>query len=92
MHGWRQFKEIFLCSFLSEDYEDVASRKLLERKQGVRDFAFHYLALCLRWKLEMSEKDIVQAILRNCNPRLASLLRGTVGSVSELVRIRTQIE
>lgn len=40
----------------------------------------------------MSEKDIVLAILRNCNPRLGSLLRGTVTNVGELVRIGTQIE
>ncbi len=40
----------------------------------------------------MKEKEIVQAILRNCNPRLASLLRDTVKEVSELVRIGTQIE
>lgn len=49
VHGWRQFKEIFIRPFLSDDYEDVASRKLLERKQGakegIRDFAFHYRAL-----------------------------------------------
>lgn len=40
----------------------------------------------------MSEKDILLAILRNCNPRLASLLRRTVTNVGELVRIGTQIE
>ncbi len=96
VHSWGQFKDIFLRSFLSEDYEDVASRRLVERKQGakesIRDFAFHYRALCLRWRKNMSEKDIVLAILRNCNPRLASLLRGTVTNVGELVRIGTQIE
>lgn len=96
VHNWRQFKESFLHSFLSEDYEDVAARKLLEKRQGtkesIRDFAFHYRALCLRWRKEMSEKEVVQAILRNCNPRLASLLRGTIKDVGELVRIGTQIE
>lgn len=40
----------------------------------------------------MMKKDIVLAILRNCNPRLASLLRGSVTNVGELVRIGTQIE
>ncbi len=96
MQNWKQFKKAFLLSFLSEDYEEVAARKLLERKQGqkesIRDFAFQYRALCLRWKSEKPEKEVVQAILRNCNPRLASLLRGTVKEVGELVRIGTQIE
>ncbi|XP_058607613.1 activity-regulated cytoskeleton-associated protein-like [Onychostoma macrolepis] len=76
--NWKHFKERFLHSFLSEDYKDVAARKLLERKQGTkesfRDFAFQYRALCLRWRKDMSEREMVQAILRNCNPRLASLL------------------
>ncbi|XP_058625178.1 uncharacterized protein LOC131536335 [Onychostoma macrolepis] len=94
--SWKQFKEKFLLSFLSEDYQDVAARKLAERKQGpkesLRDFAYHYRALCLRWKKDMTEKEMIQAILRNCNPRLASLLRGTVKDVGELVRLGTQIE
>lgn len=81
---------------LNDDYEAEAERRLLERKQGakesIRDFAFHYRSLCLRWKKDMSEREMVQAILRNCNPRLASLLRGTVRDISELVSIGTQIE
>lgn len=40
----------------------------------------------------MPEREILQAILRNCNPRLTSLLRGSVQNVAELVRIGTQIE
>lgn len=93
---WNQFKQTFLQAFLNDDYETEAAKRLLERKQGpkesIRDFAYHYRALCLRWKKEMTEKEIVQSILRNCNPRLASLLRGTVKEVGELVRIGTQIE
>lgn len=96
VHTWQQFKDVFLCSFLSEDYKDETARRLIERKQGaqesLRDFAFHYRALCLRWKQDMPEREILQAILRNCNPRLASLLRGSVQNVAELVRIGTQIE
>ncbi len=40
----------------------------------------------------MTEKEIVQAILRNSKPRLTSLIRGTVKDVGDLVRIGTQIE
>lgn len=40
----------------------------------------------------MSEKEEVQAILRNCNPRLASLLHGTIKDVGEFIRIGTQLE
>ncbi|XP_047663303.1 uncharacterized protein LOC125140072 [Tachysurus fulvidraco] len=94
--SWQQFKEVFLQSFLSEDYEEEVARKLMERKQGakenIRDFAYHYRVLCLRKNKDMTDKEIVHAILRNCNPRLASLLRGNVKGVSELVRIGTQIE
>lgn len=96
VHDWKQFKKIFLQSFLSEDYEELAVRKLMERRQGAiesfRDFAFHYRALCLRWKKDMLEREVVQAILRNCNPRLASLLRGNIKDVGELVKVGTQIE
>lgn len=49
---WQRFKEIFLRSFLSEDYEEETARRLLERKQGtkesIRDFAYHYRAFCLQ--------------------------------------------
>lgn len=52
---WKQFKERFLHSFLSEDYGEVAARKLLERKQGAKesfgDFAFQYRALSTMEKL-----------------------------------------
>ncbi|KAL6462574.1 hypothetical protein MHYP_G00289960 [Metynnis hypsauchen] len=40
----------------------------------------------------MSEKDLLQAILRNCIPRLASIIRGTVKTVNELVRVGTLVE
>ncbi|KAL6471573.1 hypothetical protein MHYP_G00202230 [Metynnis hypsauchen] len=86
---WAQFKAIFLQSFLS-DYEAEAERRLRDRRQGpqenIRDFAFQYRALCLRWREDMSEKDLLQAILRNCNLRLASILRGKVKTVDQLAR------
>lgn len=87
---WDQFKQDFLHAFLTDDCEAEAAKRLLERKQGPKesicDFAYHYCALCLRRKKEMSENEIVQSILRNCNPRLGILLRGSVKEVSEFER------
>lgn len=34
---WEQFKEVFLRSFLNEDYENEMARRLLERKQGAQE-------------------------------------------------------
>ncbi|XP_073731162.1 retrovirus-related Pol polyprotein from transposon opus [Misgurnus anguillicaudatus] len=96
IRDWSSFKEKFLFSFLNEDHKEVAAQKLANYHQGVneniRDFAFNYRALCLKNNSQMTELEIVQATLRNCNPRLASLLRGTVKTVDDLVRLGTQIE
>ncbi len=93
---WSSFKEKFLFSFLNEDHKEVAAQKLANYRQGVseniRDFTFNYRALCLKNNPKMAEAEMVQATLRNCNPRLASLLRGTVKTVDDLVRLGTQIE
>lgn len=40
----------------------------------------------------MTEKEILQAALRNCNPRLASILRGTVTSFDDLVHTGALVE
>ncbi|KAG1945241.1 thy-1 membrane glycoprotein [Pimephales promelas] len=93
---WAQFKSAFLQSFLSEDHEVEVERRIRERKQGVdesiRTFAYQYRALCLRLKPAMTEREILQATLRNCNPKIASILRGTATTVDELVRVGTLIE
>lgn len=93
---WTQFKSVFLQSFLADDHDVEVERRIRERKQGVdesiRTFAYQYRALCLRLKPSMTEREILQAALRNCNPRIASILRGTVTTVDELVRVGTLIE
>lgn len=93
---WSQFKSAFLQSFLSDDHEVEVERRIRERKQrvdeSIRTFAYQYRALCLRLKPAMTEWEILQAALRNCNPRIASILRGTVTTVDELVRVGTLIE
>lgn len=93
---WLSFKEKFLFSFLNEDHKEVAAQKLADYKQkvneSIRDYAFNYRAMSLKINPAMSESELVQATLRNCNPRLASLLRGTVKSIDDLVRLGTQIE
>ncbi len=94
--AWKTFKEKFLFAFLNEDFKEVAAQRLVNRRQqnkeSIRDFAYHYRALCMRNKPDMSEEEVVHAILRNCNPRLASLLRSSAKNVDELVRLGTQIE
>lgn len=74
VNSWDEFKKVFLKSFLAEDYEAEAERCLRERRQGslenILDFAYQYRALCLRYKKDVTEKEIVTAILQNCNPRL----------------------
>ncbi|KAL7844550.1 hypothetical protein SRHO_G00230890 [Serrasalmus rhombeus] len=66
---WDQFKAVFLRSVLLEDYEVEAKRWLRDRRKGpqesIRDFAFQYQALCLKWREDMTERDLLQAILQS---------------------------
>lgn len=91
-----QFKAVFLRSFLPDDHEVEAERKMRERKQGIgesiRTFAFQFRAMCLRLRPSMTEREILQATLRNCNPHVASILRSTATTFDELVRVGTLVE
>lgn len=93
---WAAFKDTFLNAFLSKDHDSEAERRIRDRIQRpdepIWDFAFQYHVLCLQWRPLKTEKEIVQATLRKCNPRITSLLRSTVTTVGEWVRVGTLIE
>lgn len=93
---WCTFKKAFFQSFLSDDNEVEVERRIREWKQGLDEniltFAYQFRALCLRLKPSMSECEILQATLKNCNPCVASILRGTVSTVDELVCVVTLVE
>jgi len=52
---WAEFEAAFLSAFLSEDYEDELAERVRE-KEPIRDFAFSYRALCMKWKSTLTEK------------------------------------
>lgn len=61
-------------AFLSGDYElaERVQSTVQKEAESIRDVAYMYQSLCIRWQPTISEGDVVKMILKNINPQLAS--------------------
>lgn len=93
---WSHFKSSFLRAFLSTDFVTEIEDRVRDRVQApgesIRDFAYDFRALCMRWRPDMPEREFVRRILNNSNPKLAACLRGSVKTVEELVSVGSMVE
>ena len=96
IHTWEEFKASFCSAFLANDFMEEIEERLRNRIQqpneSIRDYAYDYRALCLKWKPDIDEATLVKRLLANANPKIASGLRGTVSTVADLVKIGSLIE
>ncbi|XP_051787189.1 uncharacterized protein LOC127529004 [Erpetoichthys calabaricus] len=93
---WAEFRAAFLKAFLSDEYQVLLEEKLRtfvqKPSQSLRDFVFEFRALCLKWRSDMREEEILRRVLDACDPRVAATLRGVVKSVDELVKVGSRVE
>ncbi len=83
---WDDFKKAFFEAFLLTDYEAEIEEQLRTMVQAptqcLRDYSYDYRALCLKWRPDMPEDEVMRLILSTCDPRLAS------GMLTHVVKVK----